>query len=436
MAESVLTQYREIGTLDVTATDGVDGDNRWCLFKAYKDPWCYVCSSSTYERCPICGIPRCSACSQEPEPFGFPHERMCNQLRLGEPKRPSPDSTRVIRLDNALDGPAWDYLPTMAWETSGSMIYPLCDRAYKYTYEMGNKHVAVLSNWWSSSHRCSLVLITAAPWGSPTGVGAYNGRFGQINRAIRDLAPAGQLYPWSATAFLAAWRHEPDSSSAMVPRFVDVTMEHYHQAVILLLSYVRNPCVRADIRGRGIVQALKINSWAETEFAYKDKVFLGMERVLAPAGLDPIIKDTCQWPSPLAWMVGLPWVCRLAPATFELLKSENSERFWLEDRRLLKNDQAILVAALYTDPDGADNLLPQTRSLRGIRYVKDPGTVLVINTTGACVEPEHLVAFNTFAGARLRHIETDPTFQGNPMDFFTKQEFLSHWESFKTIHGL
>lgn len=323
-AESFLTQYRETGTLEVTATDGADGDNRWCCFKTFKHPWCYICSGSTYEKCPICDIPRCSACSHAPEPFKFPHEKMCNQLRLEESKRPSPDLIRVIRMDNALDGPAWNYLPTMASETSGSMIYPLCDPAYKYIPDMGNKHVVVLSNWWSTFHRCSLVLITAAPWGCPTGIGAYNGRFGQINRAIRDLAPAGDLYPWSATAFLAAWKHEPNGSSAMVPRFVDVTMEHYHQAVILLLSHIVNPCVRININcGRGKVQALKINSRVEMQFAYKDRVFLSMERVLAPAGSNSIIKETCQWPSLLAWMVGLPWVCRLAPATFELLKSDN-----------------------------------------------------------------------------------------------------------------
>lgn len=84
-----------------------------------------------------------------------------------------------------------------------------------------------------------------------------------------------------------------------------------------------------------------------------------------------------QWPSPLAFMIGLPWVVRLVSGHRLMFERTDPSQVHPD---ILNNPEARLVAAVYTGGEDGE-FLPSERTLDGIQYQALPGTVHMMHCT-------------------------------------------------------
>ncbi|ETS73665.1 hypothetical protein PFICI_14611 [Pestalotiopsis fici W106-1] len=332
---------------------------------------------------------------------------------------PKPQCARVIRLDNECDAPEWDYLRCKREDKFDSIELPLCAPEFAdLPRQQLLKHSWTrMYNWFNVSDGCCLELFAAVPFGGIDGTATvYNGLRGRPNKHIRILEPTGcggSVYPWSSTAYIVAWKHElHPRTGKMRARWQDVTMDHYRLVVDWFLSSWLNSsaCMGTHLREDNSTFALKINSDGEKDWTYSDSEFRRMDDAATVYRHPLFVLEDIQWASPLAYMLGLPWVCRIAPSHLEISRMSDM----LPDAlQLLKNDKAILLSAQYIDPVPTPGRkrrhLPQIYSFQNLRFNPYPGTVMIIHANGGLVAPEHVDAFNEFVGRHLRASDKDPS---------------------------
>lgn len=117
------------------------------------------------------------------------------------------------------------------------------------------------------------------------------------------LGKPGYLYPWTFDACTVAFSLRKVGDRLDVS-YHDVTMQHYRAIVHALITLPMNSCVSLTLYHREILPAIKLNCRGDrARFRIPEREAVAISMRL------PLYE--CQWPSPLAWIVGLPWMCRL-----------------------------------------------------------------------------------------------------------------------------
>lgn len=127
-------------------------------------------------------------------------------------------------------------------------------------------------------------------------------------------------------------------------------------------------------RPPGAIPAIRINSLGERRMLGSDLFELEW--------VTPEAADEYQWPSPLAFQIGLPWVVRLVRDHQAIYHSEQTFH-----PDVLHNEDATLIAAVYTGGMATSSFLPPARTLDGMQYTTLTGTVRVIHSTVPFIPP-------------------------------------------------
>ncbi|KAI1857311.1 uncharacterized protein JN550_013291 [Neoarthrinium moseri] len=261
----------------------------------------------------------------------------------------------------------------------------------------------------------------AGPDGDPV-----NGRGRVTNTSLTSLGKPGYMYPWAFKIYVLAYKFETDESEVgFKATFIDVEMKDYLHVVDWFLNHPLNPCISDTGRTSvDMLPAIKINSLTDC-YAFE----LGKYNEVNVRSA--VYRREYQWPSPLAFMVGLPWICRMTASTNELFRAHHNTIF---DQKLLENPEARVLAALYydsaVDSEGEPILraVPPNRCLSNIKFQANPGTVMIMHINGACILIEHVKVFTDFMdlimnlSAGFNHVN--------------KAMFQFHWDTRKRLNDV
>ncbi|KAK6082416.1 hypothetical protein SCUP234_04255 [Seiridium cupressi] len=388
-------------------------------------PVCCICSTRTSQRCGKCGVYYCSHdCQKEDLPY---HKGVCNELSLLSSIRHPKDHVRCLRFPKGSLQPRWCFVKCSNDERMDKIVLPIFADGYQHLNdgEFLDKLITdvtspEITDDVTTPGVTTLMLVTPRPFGGPTaGAAAFNGRSADLNVGIASLGRPGHLYPWTADAYLVVYQVKRDKDGNARVQYQDVKMEHHRPVLNFLLTNPFNPCIVPDVRDKRYrIPAIKINSVG-------DRLSHGlavMDVVEVPVDLF----SGYQWPSALAFMVGLPWVCRLTAAHCEILQTVDPKE---SDKLILRNPEAILLACVYKDPTGKGEYLPVIRSLEDIQFQKTPGTIMVIHMDGKVIYEDHIKAFNEFMGRKLRIYEGGQASIG--AGWLGRKDFIAHWEKYK-----
>lgn len=337
--------------------------------------------------------------------------------------RPPTNFVRALKFDTDRLSPMWTYL-CCGQDQMDSIEVPVLSEAFvqlPYSEYIEKTCHGFIPHATTSPDGLKLITLTPGPYGGPkTGRCAFNGRLTEHNLSIAALGQPGYIYPWSARAVIICFKliPEPNGKSARL-RFEDVKMRHVRPILDWFLTNDLNPCIVPHRHStRPGVPAIKINSVGDRRLFGLEN----MQEVVVPA----LAHSGYQWPSALAFMLGLPWICRLTQAHLEIFETYD---FRESDRAILLNSEAVLVTGVYMDPNNRGMPLPSVRTLKNIRFQKSPGTVMIIHLNGAKVEIEHIKAFNEFMNLSVKAFEGDKeAFDSGSLN---RIDFSQYWENYK-----
>jgi hypothetical protein len=275
-------------------------------------PRCCVCLKPCSLKCQRCGT---DYCSQECHAKDWPsHKTPCLDFtKLGKRHSPQHNWIRYLRFPSSADKAEWGYMhryeEAISLENTPSWVPALMESAY-YTFE---------HHPWSAIEETGIALMVLTPgrFGGPN-CDPINPRHTTINKSLARLGKLGQMYPWSCDACVIAYRLNKIGNETRMT-FEDVEMKYYRSITTWFLTMEKNPCIDPERYPAEKLPAIKLTSSGDC-FKYKISSCEMVHVVPRPGFFD------FQWPSPLAWIVGLPWICRLSAHSEELLVANGTKR--------------------------------------------------------------------------------------------------------------
>lgn len=355
---------------------------------------CTVCPQPGHLICTGCrGTRYCSAeCQRVDRPT---HKIFCSAFdRYTSDKRPSPLHIRAILFPEDKKRPEWTWVlmreDRMAVALSHLYANLPTDGLTELTPVTYINYVTarVPQRWLTSLALCQ----------ESRGEHASS-----VNKSVLNLGPPGHLHTYWGPLLVVAGKLEPVTPAdglGMTVRLEDVEMEDvWHVIEGIIYGDLDHPCVVNIPRyPHQSLPGLKVNCHGDrhrfhpTQNCESDEAIYEEVRVPNKYALE----SPRQIPSIMAFLLGLPWLCRHAKSSFDLWDNLIDE----PDHNLVRNNElGDLHACLrehFTDLLG----LPAPRTLptqaANIQQSGTPGTQVLVHVFGEPIRAEHVKVLNLF----------------------------------------
>lgn len=357
-------------------------------------PLCTVCPQPGHLTCTGCRSTRyCSAeCQKVDRPT---HKTFCNSLAsFSADTRPSSFHVRAILFPEDKKKPEWTWALIREDRTAVDLSHLYANLPTDgLTKQTPVTYISYLTSRVPQRWLTSLALCQHS-----RGEGSSS-----VNKSVMNLGPPGHLQTYWGPLLVVAGKLEPVTPAddfGMAVRMEDVEMEDVWHVIEGIIYGDRNhPCVVNLPRyPHQSLPAIKINCHGDRHRFHPSKDCESdaaiYEEVRVP-NKEPLAAPE-QWPSIMAFLLGLPWLCRLVKSTLDLWDGNSAER----DNHLLRNGELGDLSACLPE-HGSDLLgyptpfvLPTQPA--NIQQVRSPGTHVLVHVFGEPIRAEHVKVVNLF----------------------------------------
>ncbi|KAH8748093.1 hypothetical protein F5883DRAFT_653270 [Diaporthe sp. PMI_573] len=234
-----------------------------------------------------------------------------------------------------------------------------------------------------------------------------------INKSLLGLGPPGHLATYWGPMVVVSnvpGQASPTDGAQSVAHFKDLGMQDVW-TTIAFLTYgdKKSPCLvndpRAPLRS---LPSIKINCVGDRIRFHPDKdpdsdaaIY---EAVTVPNG-EPF-PEKSQWPSILAVMMGLPWLCRVVYNSSNLWAKDPNGDYSVTEKALVANPELGHLHAFLQTASRENFVAPahNERVIKALCLSIEPsphyGSVILVNMYGELIPPEHVKMVNMFAEER------------------------------------
>ncbi|KAG8167925.1 hypothetical protein KVR01_003614 [Diaporthe batatas] len=197
----------------------------------------------------------------------------------------------------------------------------------------------------------------------------------------------------------------PTNDAKSVAHFQDLEMQDLSTAIVLLML----PCVvnvpRCPFKS---LPGIKINCVGDRIRFHPDKdpnSDAAIYEAVDVPNAEPY-PEKSQWPSTLAFMLGLPWLCRVVDNSKNLWAKDSSGRYSQPDKAVVSNPELGHLSAFLRDInlDSFDTEIPSTPGVSTLGMTPEPGphfgSVILVHMFGERIPSEHVKMVNMFAEER------------------------------------
>lgn len=255
-----------------------------------------------------------------------------------------------------------------------------------------------------------------------------------VNKSVLDLGPPGHLHTYWGPILVVAGKPDPVTPAdglGMAVRMEDVEMQDiWHVIEAITYGDRDHPCVVNVPRyPHKSLPGLKVNCHGD-----RLRFHPGRDRESDAATYEEVrvpnkeaLCQPMQTPSIMAFLLGLPWLCRLVVSSMDLWDGHSGE----PDHDLLRNDEIYDLQACLrehcADPAGTPCATPKQPA--NIQSTDIPGTQILVHVFGEPIRAEHVKVVNLFLA------ETDVAkawyMPGGGYDTYNRDEFQKFWEDRK-----
>lgn len=361
---------------------------------------CTVCPQPGDLRCSVCGICYCSADCKELD--RCTHEFFCKSLDgFTNEKHPSHHHVRAILFPEDKNDPEWTWVQRS--EDRASICLPQLHE------KLPTDDVSTVR---FKTYRDKKTSRMPHHWLNQFNLFQTNrgNQFSSINKSVLNLGPPGHLQTFWGPIVVVAGKKEPRSSGPLQGPEMDFYAEDLEMVDVwqafqeILYGDDKTPCVVNVPRyPLNSLPALKINCFGDRVRFHPDKdpnsnaaIY---EAVTVPNR--KIHSETEQWPSLIAFMLGLPWLCRLVHNSLDLW-DRDPDGSYNPDPVALANDELGLLSITvkrYNPEDQPGTQAPTARQSPHIAAypTQHYGSLILVNMYGGRIRPEHVRLANLFA---------------------------------------
>lgn len=393
---SLLTETKFQSTT-IGLRDGVTGDPSRELTT---ERLCTICPKSGDLRCSVCGLRYCSVSCQQND--RFTHKFFCKSFdRFTNDKRPSPHHIRAILFPEDKKNPEW------TWVLRSEDRVSLCLSHLREKLPTDVVSTFQSKMFWDKrtgrkpQHWLSRFTLDQSNTG--------NHEFTSINKSALNVGPPGHLQTYWGPILVVAGKphklghqHGPD----MVFIIEDLELVDVCQVFAdMLYGDEKNPCmVNVPPYSFNTLPALKMNCFGDRVRFHPDKGPNSNAAIFEAVTVSnrEIRSETEQWPSLLAFMLGLPWLCRLVYNSRDLWECDPDGRYKPDPVAVANNELGLLHISLKRRDQ--EHQRPDTRgptALQTPRIVAHPmphyGSLILMHMYGQRIRPEHVKLANLFA---------------------------------------
>lgn len=363
---------------------------------------CAVCPKPGDLRCSVCGLRYCSLHCQQLD--RSTHKFFCKSLdQFTNDKRPSPHHIRAILFPEDKKNPEWTWILRSEDRVSFNVSHlhenlptdVLSTVQTKMYRDKRTGRMSLMQHW--------LMKFTL----SQSNRGIHHCT--SVNKSALNLGPPGHLQTYWGPILVIAGKQRPHSfghQGGVLFLIEDLEMVDVWQVFQeMLYGDDKTPCVVNVPRYNfNTLPALKINCFGDRVRFHPDKnpnsnaaIF---EAVTVPNR--EIRSETEQWPSLLAFMLGLPWLCRLVHNSRDLWELDPDGRYKPDPVAVANNELGLFHISLKRcDPEQQQ---PDTQGPSAFQppciaahLMPHYGSLILVHMYGQRIRPEHVKLANLFA---------------------------------------